>query len=75
MLKIEYYDVEDIEVHFILEFYRDEYKKLQQGIMYLANAESREIEFTRATVPKSLSILYKRTYLNKNHEMIKTEWY
>ena len=28
MLKIEYYDVEDIEVHFIQEFYRDEYKDL-----------------------------------------------
>lgn len=74
MLKIKEYDVEDKEVHFIQEFYRDKYKELKQGIMYLVNADCREIEFTRARVPKVLNTLYKKVYVNQNHEIIKIEY-
>ena len=73
-MKIKEYDVEDKEIYYIQEFYRDEYNQLQQGIMYLANDDVREINFTRARVPKVLNILYKKYYLNKDHEKIKVEW-
>ena len=74
MLKIKEYDVEDKEVYYIQEFYSDEFNHLQQGIMYLANANYMEINVIRAKVPQVLNILYKKCYLNKNHEMIKVEW-
>lgn len=73
-IKIIEYDVEDKEIHYIQEFYRDEYWELQQGIMYLANADDIEIRFTRAKVPQVLDILYKKCYLNKNMEIIKVEY-
>ena len=74
MIKVKEYDVEDKEVFYVQEFYRDEYKQLHQGIMYEANADSREIEFTRARVPQALNVLYKKQYLNKDHEFVRTEW-
>ena len=58
-MKIIEYDVEDKEIYYIQEFYRDEYYELQQGIMYLANADDREINF------KSI-INYCRLYCNRN---------
>ena len=73
-MKIIEYDVEDKEIYYIQEFYRDEYYELQQGIMYLANADDREIKFTRSRVPQVVDILYKKCYLNKNNEIIKVEY-
>lgn len=73
-MKIIEYDVEDKEIYYIQEFYIDEYYELQQGIMYLANADDREINFTRARIPLSLKTLYKKCYLNKNMEVIKIEY-
>ena len=73
-MKIIDYDVEDKQIYYIQEFYKDEYNKLQQGIMYLANADDREINFTRARVPQVLDILYKKCYLNKNMEAIRVEY-
>lgn len=73
-MKIIEYDVEDKEIYYIQEFYKDEYNELQQGIMYLANADDREIRFTRVRIPQVLDILYKKCYLNKNMEVIKVEY-
>ena len=73
-MKIIEYDVEDKEIYYIQEFYRDEYYELQQGIMYLANADDREINFTRARIPQNLKTLYKKCYLNENMEIIKVEY-
>lgn len=73
-MKIIEYDVEDKEVYYIQEFYKDEYSELFQGIMYLASADAREIRFTRARVPQVVDILYKKCYLNKNMEVIKVEY-
>lgn len=68
------YDVEDKQIYYIQEFYKDEYNELQQGIMYLANVDDREIRFTRARIPKVLDILYKKCYLNKNMEVIRVKY-
>lgn len=73
-MKIIEYDVEDKEIYYIQEFYKDEYNELQQGIMYLANADDREINFTRARVPQVLDILYKKCYFNKKMETIRVEY-
>ena len=73
-MKIIEYDVEDKEIYYIQEFYRDEYYELRQGIMYLANADDGEINFTRARIPQNLKTLYKKCYLNKNMEVIKIEY-
>lgn len=73
-MKIIDYDVEDKQIYYIQEFYKDEYNELQQGIMYLANADDREINFTRARVPQVLDILYKKCYLNKKMKVIKVEY-
>ena len=42
--------------------------------MYLANADDREIRFTRARIPQVLDILYKKCYLNENMKAIKVEY-
>lgn len=73
-MKIIEYDVEDKEIYYIQEFYKDEYNELCQAIMYLANADDIEIRFTRAKIPQVLDILYKKCYLNKNMEVIKVEY-
>ena len=73
-MKIVEYDVEDKEIYYIQEFYKDEYYELEQGIMYLANADDREINFTRARIPQNLKTLYKKWYLNKNMDVIKVEY-
>ena len=73
-MKIVEYDVEDKEIYYIQEFYRDEYYELHQAIMYLANADDREINFIRARIPQNLKTLYKKCYLNKNMEVIKVEY-
>lgn len=73
-MKIIEYDVKDKEIYYIQEFYKDEYNELHQAIMYLASADDREINFTRARVPQVLEILYKKYYLNKNMEIIKVEY-
>ena len=73
-MKIIDYDVEDKQIYYIQEFYKDEYNELQQGIMYLANADDREINFTRARIPQVSDTLYKKCYLNKNMEVIKIEY-
>ena len=53
---------------------QEEVFELQQGIMYLANADDREINFTKSRVPQVVDILYKKCYLNKNNEVIKVEY-
>lgn len=73
-MKIIEYDIEDKEIYYIQEFYKDEYNELQQGIMYSASADDSEIRFTRARVPQVVDILYKKCYLNKNMEIIKVEY-
>ena len=73
-MKIIEYDVEDKKIYYIQEFYKDKYNELHQAIMYLANADDREIRFTRTKVPQVLDILYKKCYLNKNMEVIKVEY-
>lgn len=73
-MKIVEYDVEDKEIYYIQEFYRDEYYELHQAIMYLSNADDREINFTRARIPQNLKTLYKKCYLNKNMEVIKVKY-
>ena len=73
-MKIIEYDVEDKEIYYIQEFYKDEYNELCQAIMYLANANDREIRFTRARIPQVLDILYKKCYLNKKMESIRVEY-
>ena len=73
MLETEEFDIEDKEVYFIQEFYKDESSELEQGIMYLANKKSEEIKATKLNVAKIPNRLYKKCYLNKNHQMIKTE--
>lgn len=73
MLKIKEYDVEDKEVYFIQEFYRDKYDKFENGIEYSVDANDKEIKSKRERIPW-INILYKKCYLNKNHEMIKVGW-
>lgn len=73
-MKIIEYDVEDKKIYYIQEFYKDKYNELHKAIMYLANADDREIRFTRSRVPQVVDILYKKCYLNKNNEVIKVEY-
>ena len=67
-----------LEASFVEEVHSKAYilEHLHSGarLLYLANDDDREINFTRARIPQNLKTLYKKWYLNKNMDVIKVEY-
>lgn len=70
-------EVVDKEIAFIEEIYTDEYRTLEQSIMYNVTldklSDGLESSFKRSTINPNLTILVETIYLNSCFEVIKRE--
>lgn len=54
-----------IKTDYIIEVYVDEYKTLSQSIMFLRDADKREIEYLRSTINPNLE--YSHSYCERHY--------
>lgn len=64
--------MQDNEIMYVKEIYRDEEKTLTQGIMY-PYGNDMERDFLRSKLNPHMTVLMRTEYLNKEFKIIKEE--